>query len=177
MVFAFGSRPGLSEGEALALAEVLSRRRSLAADGAAAKIRAQALRDVDRRETSLDVVLDDDEMAALLGVMREPGDESDAGRHLRLELVKALGVPVTTSRTQTWLVQEQFAELVSRLRAAGLKDVAANVEESNRFPDASKAAVLGLLSSWLDEVNVDAFGRELIDLRHELDFDVVATFP
>jgi hypothetical protein len=41
-------------------------------------------------------------------------------------------------------------------------------------PPSPKAAVLGLLSSWLDEVNVDAFGRELIDLRHELDFDVVA---
>ncbi len=65
-------------------------------------------------------------------------------------------------------------ELVRRLRAAGLEQVAASVDASNRFPDSSKAAVLGLQSSWFDEVNVDAFGRELIDLRHELDFDVVA---
>ena len=172
-MFAFASRPGLSEREAFALAEVLSLRRSLAADGAAAKIMTQARPNVDQGETSRDIALDNDELAALLGVLRDPGEESDAGRHLRLELLKELGVPVATSRTQTWLVQEQFVELADRLRAARLEEVAVSLETSNRFPGGSEAEVLGVLSSWLDEVNVDAFGRELIDLRHELDFDLV----
>lgn len=90
--FAIGSRPGLSEVEALELAELLERRRSLASFSAAKKIREQAHRDPDR-ETSQDVELDDlelREVAAVLGEPRAP-DELPAFAHLRDEVIGALG--------------------------------------------------------------------------------------
>src|SRR5947208_14680891 len=93
VAFAIGSRPGLSESEALELAELLERRRSLASVMTAQRIREQARRDPDR-ETSEDVELDPDdlkELAALLSEPRAP-EELPAFAHLRDEVIRAIAI-------------------------------------------------------------------------------------
>jgi hypothetical protein len=93
MAFAIGSRPGLDAYEALELAELLARRRNLAADRLAAKIRAQAKRDPDCGETSEDVELDVDEASELAALLEEPRapEERPAFAHLRDQLRRARG--------------------------------------------------------------------------------------
>jgi K+/H+ antiporter YhaU regulatory subunit KhtT len=90
--FAIGSQPGLSEQEALELAELLGRRRSLAAQSAARKIRKQAGRDADH-EMSQNVELDHDELREVAAVLAEPRapEELPAFLHLREEITLALG--------------------------------------------------------------------------------------
>lgn len=92
VVFAISSAPALSEIEALELAELLDRRRSLAAFSAAKKIREQARRDPGY-ETSEDVELDNHELrevAAVLAERREP-EELPAFEHPRDEVTLAVG--------------------------------------------------------------------------------------
>jgi hypothetical protein len=69
--FAIGSHPGLSEQEALELAELLERRRSLASVLTAKRIREQARRDSDH-ETSEDVELEPADLHELAAVLAEP---------------------------------------------------------------------------------------------------------
>jgi hypothetical protein len=87
VVFAFGSRPGLNEHQALDVAELLARRRFPASVSAASKIRGQAERSVDRSETSEDVELTTDELSELVALLQEPRwpEEQPAFAHLRDE--------------------------------------------------------------------------------------------
>ena len=71
VVFALGARPGLSQDEALELAELLMRRRSTAADSASRKIRSQANRDPDQREKSEDIELSREELEEREAVLAE----------------------------------------------------------------------------------------------------------
>lgn len=85
VVFSFGSKPGLSERQALEVAEALAARRTIAAQSAAAKVRQQARVNPDAGETSVDVTLEPEERAELVAVMDEvewPDDEP-AYRHLQ----------------------------------------------------------------------------------------------
>jgi hypothetical protein len=89
VVFAFGSKPDLSEHQALEVAGLLARRRSLAAAIAAGKIRAQAERTIGRAETSEDVELTAAELSELVALLQEPRwpEEQPAFAHLRDEAV------------------------------------------------------------------------------------------
>lgn len=91
VAFAFGPKPGLDEFEALEVAELLGRRRNLAASAAAAKIKDQAHRDPDR-ELSMDVELTRAELGELAAVLAEPraGGERPAFERLRAEVGRAL---------------------------------------------------------------------------------------
>jgi hypothetical protein len=40
------------------------------------------------------------------------------------------------------------------------------------FSGTDKPQVFGVLNDWFDEAKKDAFGPELISLRHELDADI-----
>ena len=71
VVFALGDRPGLSQDEALELAELLQRSPSFAAQSASRKIRFQASRDPDRREVSKNIELDRDELEELEAVLAQ----------------------------------------------------------------------------------------------------------
>jgi hypothetical protein len=91
VVFALGARPGLSQDEALELAELLARRRSLAAQSASRKIRLEANRDPDREE-SKDIELSREELEALEAVLEEVRDQEELPRfeRLRNEVLQAL---------------------------------------------------------------------------------------
>jgi hypothetical protein len=99
VVFALGARPGLSQGEALELAELLARRRSLAAQSASRKIRLEANRDPDRGEKSKGIELSREELEAVEGVLAEVRDPEELPRfeRLRNEVHQALreGPPPT----------------------------------------------------------------------------------
>jgi hypothetical protein len=91
VVFAFGSKPGLNERQALVVADALSARRVTAAQSAAAKIRQQARVNPDAGETSEDVDLEPEEMAELAAVMTEidwPDDEPEYA-YLRRQMVES----------------------------------------------------------------------------------------
>jgi len=92
VVFALGARPGLSQDEALELAELLARRRSLAAQSASRKIRLEANRDPDRGEKSKDIELNREELEAVEAVFAEVRDQVELPRfeHLRNEVLQAL---------------------------------------------------------------------------------------
>jgi hypothetical protein len=92
VVFALGARPGLSQDEALELAELLARRRSLAAQSASRKIRLEANRDPDRGEESKDIELSREELEALEAVLEEVRDQEELPRfeRLRNEVLQAL---------------------------------------------------------------------------------------
>jgi hypothetical protein len=93
VAFAFGSRPGVPEGDALELADLLSATRTLAGNSSAAKIREQARKDPDRGETSEDVQLSVNEREVLAAVLEEepwPRQQEWFG-HLRDELAQARG--------------------------------------------------------------------------------------
>jgi hypothetical protein len=90
VVFALGERPGLSQDEALEIAELLARRRSLAAQSASRKIRLQA--DPGRGEEATDIELNREELEqleALLAEERQP-EELPRLRRLRDEIRQAL---------------------------------------------------------------------------------------
>lgn len=93
VAFAFGSKPGVPENDALDLAELLMRTRSLAGNSAATKIREQARRDPDRGETSQDVDLNNDELQMLAAVLEEEPwpKEQPWYEHLRDQLNRARG--------------------------------------------------------------------------------------
>lgn len=91
VVFAFGSKPELSERQAVEVARALSVRRNSAAQSAARKIRDQARVNVDDGETSHDVDLEPEEVAELAAVMTEvtwPDDEPEY-EYLRHQLVES----------------------------------------------------------------------------------------
>jgi hypothetical protein len=92
VVFALGARPGLSQDEALALAELLARRRSLAAQSASRKIRLEADRDPDRGEKSEDIELGREELEAVEAVLAEERGPEELPRfeRLRNEVLQAL---------------------------------------------------------------------------------------
>jgi hypothetical protein len=92
VVFALGARPGLSQDEALELAELLARKRSLAAQSASRKIRLEANRDPDRGEKSKDIELSREELEALEAVLQEVQDEEQLPpfERLRNEVLQAL---------------------------------------------------------------------------------------
>jgi hypothetical protein len=92
VAFALGARPGLSQDEALELAELLARKRSLAAQSASGKIRHEANRDPDRGEKSKDIELNREELEALEAVLEEVQDEEELPRfeRLRNEVLQAL---------------------------------------------------------------------------------------
>jgi hypothetical protein len=92
VVFALGGRPGLSQDEALELAELLARKRSLAAQSASRKIRLEANHDPDRGEKSKDIELSREELEALEAVLQEVQDEEQLPRfeRLRNEVLQAL---------------------------------------------------------------------------------------
>ncbi len=92
VVFALGDRPGLSQVEALELAELLARKRSLAAQSASRKIRLEANRDPDRGEKSKDIELTREELEALEAVLDEVRDQEELPRfeRLRNEVLQAL---------------------------------------------------------------------------------------
>ncbi|OAI55455.1 hypothetical protein AYO48_03640 [Gaiella sp. SCGC AG-212-M14] len=95
VVFSIGAeRPGLSEHEARELVELLERRRTLASQSAARKIREQADKDPGH-ETSQDVDLDRDQLGELAAVLDEPRapEELPAFAHLRAEVLRALESP------------------------------------------------------------------------------------
>jgi hypothetical protein len=71
VVFALGAHPGLSQDEALELAELLARKRSLAARSASRKIRLEANRDPDGGETSKDIELSREELEAIEAVLAQ----------------------------------------------------------------------------------------------------------
>ncbi|MGH3085229.1 MAG: hypothetical protein ACRDNP_14485 [Gaiellaceae bacterium] len=84
VVFALGARPGLSQDEALELAELLARKRSLAAQSASRKIRLEANRDPDRGEKSKDIELGREELEALEAVLAEARSPEELPRFERL---------------------------------------------------------------------------------------------
>jgi hypothetical protein len=88
VVFAFGSKPGLSERQAIEVADALAARRNAAAQSAATKIRQQARVNPDAGETSRDVDLESDEKAELAAVMAEVDwpDDEPAYEHLRRQV-------------------------------------------------------------------------------------------
>ena len=92
VVFAIGSRPGLSAGDAEDLARLLQLGRNLVAVGLAAKIREQARLDPDRLPASLDIELDLAELEQLALVFAHGPDLLDvpAFAHLHDEVTAAL---------------------------------------------------------------------------------------
>jgi hypothetical protein len=92
VVFALGGRPGLSQDEALELAELLARKRSLAAQSASRRIRLKANREPDRGEKSTDIELSREELEALEAVLDEVRDQEELPRfeRLRNEVLQAL---------------------------------------------------------------------------------------
>jgi hypothetical protein len=84
VVFALGDRPGLSQDEAFELAELLARRRSLAAQSASRKIRLQADRDPDRGEESTDIDLTREELEELEALLAEDRHPEELPRFERL---------------------------------------------------------------------------------------------
>jgi hypothetical protein len=92
VVFAPGTRPVLSQDEALELAELLARKRSLAAQSASRKIRLEANRDPEQGEKSKDIELSREELEALEDVLAEAQASEELPRfeQLRSEVHQAL---------------------------------------------------------------------------------------
>lgn len=91
VVFALGDRPGLSQDEALELAELLRHSRSFAAQSASRKIRSRASRDPDRGEDSKNIELDRDELEELEAVLaQERHPELPAFERLQNEVRQTL---------------------------------------------------------------------------------------
>jgi hypothetical protein len=92
VVFALGDRPGLSQDEALELAELLRRSPSFAALSASRKIRLQASRDLaQREEVSKNIELDRDELEELEAVLaQERHPELPGFERLQNEVHQAL---------------------------------------------------------------------------------------
>jgi hypothetical protein len=92
VVFTLGDRPGLAQDEALELGDLLARKRSLAAQSAARKIRLGANGDPDRGEKSRDIELSREELEALEAVLDEARDQQEVPgfERLRNEVLQAL---------------------------------------------------------------------------------------
>jgi hypothetical protein len=84
VVFALAARPGLSQDEALELAGLLARKRSLAAQSASRKIRLEAERDPDRGEKRKDIELSREELEAVEALLAEARDPEELPRFERL---------------------------------------------------------------------------------------------
>ena len=85
-----------------------------------------------------------------------------------------LGEPdeIRLSRRLVAVPPEKRRELADRLDKAGLIEAADALRSRRTFEAEDKPRVLLLLNEWLDQVKVDEFGTELMDLRHELDYDI-----
>jgi hypothetical protein len=124
IAFAFRSRPGLGERDALELAELLEQRPNAAAIRLARTIRAQATRDANR-EISEDIELDHNEATLLANVLAERGwpDDKPAFAHLRDELKRHRRPPQTglirSVHTDMKIEPEELAEVGAVFRAAG----------------------------------------------------------
>jgi hypothetical protein len=92
VVFALGDRPGLSQDEALQLADLLARKRSRAAQSASRRVRVEANRDPDRGEKGEDIELSREELEALEALLAEVRDQEELPRfdRLRNEVLQAL---------------------------------------------------------------------------------------
>lgn len=84
VVFALAARPALSQDEALELAGLLARKRSLAAQSASRKIRLEADRDPDRGEKRKDIELSREELEAVEALLAEARDPEELPRFERL---------------------------------------------------------------------------------------------
>ena len=95
VIFAFGSQPGLPEQDALDLAELLMRTRSLAGVSASGKIIKQAECDADKAEFGENVELDPEELLVLdLVLDEEPWPREQTWfEHLRDEVRQVRGRP------------------------------------------------------------------------------------
>jgi hypothetical protein len=93
VVFAIGSKPGLSAHQANDLAELLALGRNSAAIELAGRVRQQAAVDFDSGEVSVDIVLDRAELEQIAAVFAEGPDLLDipAFAHLNDEVLAALG--------------------------------------------------------------------------------------
>lgn len=63
-------------------------------------------------------------------------------------------------------------ELMRRLEAAGHGNAAEELRYRRAFTEAQKPRVYEVLNAWLQEVKVDEFGEELMDLRAKLQDDL-----
>jgi hypothetical protein len=79
---------------------------------------------------------------------------------------------IRLSRKTVRVPREKRQELAQRLEAAGFTHAADNLRHRRAFSGPDKPQVFGVLNDWFDEVRKDAFGPELISLRHELDADI-----
>jgi hypothetical protein len=79
---------------------------------------------------------------------------------------------IRLSRTSVRVSWPKREELAQRLESAGFADAADDLRSRRAFTETDKPHVLGVLNDWLDEIKIDAFGQELMDLRHELDADI-----
>jgi hypothetical protein len=79
---------------------------------------------------------------------------------------------IRLSRTVVRVPWEKRKELGERLDAAGFAHAADDLRSRRAFTGTDKPHVFGVLNDWLDEVKIEAFGQELMDLRHELDADI-----
>jgi len=82
---------------------------------------------------------------------------------------------IRLSRTTVAVPSEKRRELADRLEAAGFRHAADDLRSRRAFTETDKPHVFGVLNDWLDEVKIDAFGTELMDLRQELDADISRT--
>ena len=124
IAFAFRSRPGLDERDALEVAQLLEQRPNVAALRLAGKIRAQAARGHDR-EISEDIELDHNEAAQLADVLAKRGwpEDKPAFAHLREELKRHRRPPQTglirSVHTEMKIEPEELADIGAVLHAAG----------------------------------------------------------
>jgi len=79
---------------------------------------------------------------------------------------------IRLSRTTIRVPREKRDELARRLEAAGFTHAADDLRQRHAFTGRDKPYVFGVLNEWFDEVKEDSFGRELIELRHEIDADI-----
>ena len=82
---------------------------------------------------------------------------------------------IRTSRATVRVPWEKRSELMERLEKADMKEAAEDLRNRGGFAEARKPGVLGVLDAWLVQVEHEAFGPELLDLRDELRRDVENT--
>jgi hypothetical protein len=79
---------------------------------------------------------------------------------------------IRLSRTTVSVPWEKRSELISRLEESGARDAAEDLRTRRAFAESRKPHVFAVLDAWLQEVGIDGFGEELMDVRHELDRDI-----
>jgi hypothetical protein len=79
---------------------------------------------------------------------------------------------IRLSRTRVRVPREKRQELVRRLEVAGFSHAADDLRQRHALTGRDKPHVFAVLNDWLDEVKLDGFGEDLMELRHELDADI-----